>query len=82
MARAKRRVPGWVGIAIAVLVAASLAAVARVMGASWQQIVWGAFACLAFFLLAEFAAWLTTGGPLQLERRSPEDAERRTSRPE
>ena len=82
MKKAKRRVPGWAGVAIAALVVALLAAVARIMGASWQQIVWGTLACLACSLLAEFFAWLTTGGPLRLDKRPPEGADRRSDRPE
>ena len=72
----------WIGTAIAVGAIVSLATVARVMGASWPQIVWGALGCLALPLVAECLAWLTTGGPLRLEKRSAAGTERRTDRPE
>ena len=67
-AKAKRCVSGRVGVAIAVLFVAFLAAVARVMGASWQQVVWGALGLLASALVAAFVKWLVTGGQLRLDR--------------
>ena len=54
MVKPRRRVPGWVGVALAVPVVASIAAVARAMGASWAQIVWGTLGCLASALAASF----------------------------
>jgi len=82
MEKPKRRVSGRIVAAIAIVLVASLVAVARVMGASWQQIVWGTFGCLASALVLEFFAWLTTGGPLRLEKTPPQDVDQRTDRPE
>jgi hypothetical protein len=65
------------------LVAAALATTARFMGASWQQIVWGALGLIFCAGLSEFFAWLTTGGPLRLEKRpAQQDVARRTDGPE
>ncbi len=77
---AKRRFRGWAGVAVAALAAVSLATVARVAGASWLHMIWGGLAFLACSMLAEFVAWLATGGPLRLERRPPQDAERHADR--
>ncbi len=68
MERAKRRSPRWVGALIAVLAVCSLVTAARVMGASWQQVVWGALGLLASALVAAFVKWLVTGGQLRLDR--------------
>ena len=67
------RVPRWVGALIAVLVVGSLVTAARVLGASWGQIAWGALGCLASALALEFFTWLVTGGPLRLEKRPVRD---------
>ncbi len=76
MERANRRSPRWVGALIAVLAVCSLVTAARVMGASWGQIVWGALGCLASALALEFFTWLVTGGPLRLEKRPARDEDR------
>jgi len=65
-----------VGAAIAALLVLCLTMVARVEGASWWQIVVGAFGALTCALAASFIQWLVTGGLLRLERRPPPDADR------
>lgn len=56
------------------LLVVSLVAAARVWGASWRDIVWGALGLLAAAIAASFIQWLVSGGPLRLERRLPPGA--------
>ena len=73
MAKPGRRVAGWVAAALLV---AAVAVVARMEGASWPRIAWGALGFFVCALASSIVQWLVTGGPLRLERRPPPASDR------